>query len=90
MTVVSEYPGLALGLIRPGDVLVCLCDEWRNPTDWFVDGVPFERIRRALWEEGDRPVTLRFERFPEDDPDEGEFLMGRAGDRTSVRGSHTR
>jgi hypothetical protein len=90
VTVVAEYPGLARGLIRPGDILVCLCDEWRNPTDWFVDGVPFERIRGALWEEGDRPVTLRFERFSEDDPDEGEFLMGRAGDRTSVRGSHTR
>ena len=90
MTVVAEYPGLAHGLIRPGDVLVSLRDEWRNPTEWFVDAAPFDRIRGALRDEGDRPVTLRFERFPEDDFDEDEFLMGRAGDRTSVRGSRAR
>ena len=36
MTVVAEYPGLAHGLIRPGDVLVSQRDERRDPTEWFV------------------------------------------------------
>lgn len=87
---VARHPGLAHGLVQPGDVLVALCDEWKTPTDLLVDEQPFGRIKRALEEPGERPLTLRFERFPRDDPAGGEFVAAHVGDRTSVRHSRQR
>ena len=76
--VVSVAPlssgGLVEGLIRPGDVLISIADEWHQPPELFVEQMDFQEISRVLREEGDRPVTLRFERYPQDDVTPGEFL----------------
>ena len=83
-------PGLAHGVIKPGDVLACLVDQWKHPVGFFVSEEPFSRIAKALSENTSRPLTLRFLRFTDDEEDiePGEFLGSHVGDRTSVRGSH--
>ena len=59
------FPGLAHGLIQPGDVLAVMVDEWKQPSDFFVRAAPFSAIERAVFERSDKPVTLRFERYVE-------------------------
>lgn len=54
--------------------LVCVSDEWHQPPDLFVEQMPFAEIQRILRAEGTRPMTLRFERYPQDDVEQGEFL----------------
>ena len=83
-------PGLAFGLVQPGDILAVMVDEWKQPSDYFVRQAPFSAIERAIFERSDKPVTLRFERFPRDDPAGGEFVAAHVGDRTSVRHSRQR
>ena len=83
-------PGLAHGLIQPGDVLAVMVDEWKQPTDFFVRAAPFSAIERAVFERSDKPVTLRFERYVENESDSidtREFIGSHVGDRTSVHHS---
>ena len=61
----AENPFLPHGLVQPGDVLICIADEWHQPTELFVEQIDFGEISRWLTEEGDRPMTLRFERYPQ-------------------------
>lgn len=79
VTSVSPAPALAHGLVMPGDVVVCVADEWRQPTELYVDPMPFDEIMRVLSEEGQRPMTLRLERYVEDDAEPGEFLAAHWG-----------
>jgi len=86
-----RLPGLAFGVIQPGDVLACLADEWKHPVQFFVRQEPFSKIERALFEEGPHPVTLRFERYIDAETesiDRQEFIGSHEGDRTSVKHSH--
>lgn len=83
-------PGLAHGLVHPGDVLAVMVDEWKQPSDYFVRHAPFTDIERAAFERSDRPVTLRFERYVDTETesiDAREFIGTHVGDRTSVRHS---
>jgi len=84
-------PGLAFGLVQPGDILAVMVDEWKQPSDYFVRQAPFSAIERAIFERSDKPVTLRFERYVEsetDSIDTREFIESHVGDRTSVHHSH--
>ena len=84
------FPGLAHGLIQPGDVLAVLVAEWKQPSDFFVRAAPCSAIGRAVFERSDKPVTLRFERYVENESDSidtREFIASHVGDRTSVHHS---
>ena len=84
------FPGLAHGLVQPGDVLAVMVDEWKQPSDYFVRHAPFSAIERAAFERSDKPVTLRFERYVDTETesiDAREFIGTHVGDRTSVRHS---
>lgn len=84
------FPGLAHGLVQPGDVLAVMVDEWKQPSDYFVRHAPFTDIERAAFERSDKPVTLRFERYVDTETesiDAREFIGTHVGDRTSVRHS---
>lgn len=87
------FPGLAHGLVQPGDVLAVMVDEWKQPSDYFVRHAPFSAIERAAFERSDKPVTLRFERYVESETqsvDTRTFIGSHVGDRTSVHHSRLR
>jgi hypothetical protein len=51
---VAPPPGLAHGLVRPGDVLICIADEWHQPTELFVvSAVSDDKIRDTQYVTGD-------------------------------------
>ena len=82
------FPGLAHGLVQPGDVLAVMVDEWKQPSDYFVRHAPFSAIERAAFEvrhvpgpgayrptctlDG-RPATVRQDRLT---PTSGTFSSG--------------
>ena len=81
--------GLAFGVVEPGDILACLVDEWKHPVNFFTTEAPYSQIERAIHEKTTRPVTLRFQRFLDDDEsiEPGEFLGAHTSDRASVHNS---
>ena len=79
MTDALPFPGLAGGLVRPGDVLVRLEDPRKAPSDVDVTEASFDFIRRVV--KATTPsgaVTATFARWEEDDGGGGgEFLATR-------------
>lgn len=80
MTDALPFPGLAGGLVRPGDVLVRLEDPRKAPGDVDVTEATFDFIQRVV--EARTPagaVTATFARWEEDEDGEegGEFLATR-------------
>ena len=77
--VVPHPPGVAGGLIEPGDVLLWIEDQTRTPPRRFVEEDSFEKIlewtRESVGPDGRRgSMTLRFVRYSIDDIVRGEFL----------------
>lgn len=75
MTDALPFPGLAGGLVRPGDVLVRLEDPRKAPSDVDLTEASFafiEKVASARTPRG--AVTATFARWEEDDGGGGEFL----------------
>jgi len=72
------FPGLAGGLVRPGDVLVRLEDPRKAPSVVDVTEASFDFIKKVVAEQTPRgAVTATFARWEEDDRGGGEFLATR-------------
>jgi hypothetical protein len=72
------FPGLAGGLVRPGDVLVRLEDPRKAPSDVDVTGASFDFIEKVVSAPAPRgAVTATVARWEEDDGGVGEFLATR-------------
>ena len=78
MTDALPFPGLAGGLVRPGDVLVRLEDPRKAPSDVDVTEASFDFIEKIVSAQTPRgAVTATFARWEEDDGGFGEFLATR-------------
>jgi hypothetical protein len=75
---VHPFPGLAGGLVFPGDQLLWLEDRAKTPGHLDATEAPFGTIDRVASEEqGGSCVTLLFARWEDGDVQGGEFLAAR-------------
>jgi len=74
---VHPFPGLAGGLVYPGDQLLWLEDLHKTPGHLDATEAPFGTIDRVASEAGNSCVTLLFARWEDGDVQGGEFLAER-------------
>lgn len=77
VTHVHPFPGLAGGLVLPGDQLLWLEDRAKTPGHLDATEAPFGTIDRVASEAGGSCVTLLFARWEDGDVQGGEFLAAR-------------